>query len=144
MRIRLKKNHIQIEIKDNSKYLNRVSKALLDAKCREKKEQLLKSIYYICAQNVNYHNPQFFSKLIKSSHKNIVLCVKKDESLRQHYIVLKSEEKDSLHTIRKRYLKLAKNYHPDRVSYTNTKLIDEYTTKFQQIQEAYEVLKRVS
>jgi len=141
LRIRLKKSSVQIEIKDNSRYLDSILKALLNAKCKDTKEQLLKKIYYICAKDVNYHNPQFFLKLIKSSYKSIVLHVDKDESLKQHYTLLKSDEKDSLHVIRKRYLKLAKTYHPDRVIATNSNLVEEYTHKFQKIQRAYEVVK---
>jgi DnaJ-domain-containing protein 1 len=141
LRIRLKKSYIQIEVKDSSKYLHSISKALLNVKCRDKKEQLLKNIYYLCAKNANYHNPQFFLKLIKSSYKNIVLHVNKDDSLKQYYTLLKSNEKDSLHVIRKRYLKLAKTYHPDRVVHKNSTLVDEYTRKFQHIQQAYEALK---
>ena len=141
MRIRLKKCSVIIEIPDDSKYIDSIVSAHSSAKCREKKEQLLKNIYYICAKNVNYHNPQFFKKLIKSSHKHIELHVNRQESLKQHYELLKSDEKDSLHVIRKRYIKLAKTYHPDRVSYGNSSLVEEYTYRFQKIQRAYEILK---
>ena len=141
MRIRLKKSSVIIEIFENSSYLDSLTSALLHAKCRDKKEQLLKNIYYICAKNVNYHNPQFFKKLIKSSHKHIELHVDKQESIKQYYELLKSDEKDSIQIIRKRYLKLAKTYHPDRVSYVDSSLMEEYTYKFRKIQKAYEVLK---
>jgi len=141
LRIRLKKSSVIIEIFENSNYLNSVTSALLNAKCRDKKEELLKNIYYICAKNVNYHNPKFFKKLIKSSHKQIELHVDKNDPLKKHYELLKSDEKDPLHVIRKRYLKLAKTYHPDRVSYSNRSLVEEYTHRFQKIQRAYEILK---
>ena len=144
MRIRLKKSSVIIEIQDSSRYLSSVTSALSNAKCRDKKEELLRRIYYICAKKANCHNPQFFRKLIKSSYKNIILQVDRDESIKQHYTLLKSNEKDPLHVIRKRYLKLAKIYHPDRVSYSNVKLVDEYTHKFQKIQRAYEILKQKS
>jgi DnaJ-domain-containing protein 1 len=126
---------------DDSRYINSITSALLDAKCIDKKEELLKNIYYICAKKVNYHNPQFLKKLIKSSHKHIELHVDRQEPLKQHYKLLKSDEKDPLHVIRKRYLKLAKTYHPDRVSYCNSSLVEEYTHRFQKIQRAYEILK---
>lgn len=141
MRIRLKKSSIVIELLESSSYLDSVTSALLNAKCIDKKEKLLKEIYYICARNVDYHNPQFFKKLIKSSHKNIELHVDKKDPLKQHYELLKSDKKDPLHVIRKRYLKLAKTYHPDRVSYCDSSLVEEYTHRFQKIQRAYEVLK---
>jgi DnaJ-class molecular chaperone len=141
LRIRLKKSSVVIEILESSSYIDSVTSAFLNAKCRDKKEELLKNIYYICAKNVNYHNPQFFKKLIKSSHKHIELRVDRQEPLKQHYKLLKSNEKDSLHVIRKRYLKLAKTYHPDRVSYSDSSLVEEYTNRFQEIQRAYEVLK---
>ncbi len=141
MRIRLEKSSVIIEIQDNSKYLKGLSRALLEAKCRDQKLEVLKYIYYICVKNVNYHNPLFFKKLIKSSHKQIELHVDKDETMKQLYRLLKSDEKDPIHVIRKRYLRLAKTYHPDRVSYTDSSLIEEYTHKFQKIQRAYEILK---
>lgn len=141
MRIRLKKCSIQIEIDENSEYLNYISTAVLNTKCKDKKKELLKEIYYICAKNANYHNPHFFLKLIQSSYKNIVLQINKDESIKKHYLLLKSNEKDSIQVIRKRYLKLAKTYHPDRVIATNANLIEEYTQKFQKIQLAYETVK---
>ena len=141
MRIRLKESSIVIEILENSDYLDSVTSALIGAKCRNKKEELLKNIYYICAKNVNYHNPQFFKKLIKSSHKNIVLHVDKKDPLKQHYKLLRSDKNDSMQIIRKRYLKLVKTYHPDRVSYSDSSLVEEYTHQFQKIQKAYEILK---
>lgn len=43
--------------------------------------------------------------------------------------------------IRQNYLSLAKKYHPDCVGVENHKIILEYTQKFQEIQQAYRVIK---
>jgi len=46
--------------------------------------------------------------------------------------------------IRENYKKLIKLYHPDRIYSENKDLVSEYTQKFQELQEAYSVLKSVS
>lgn len=46
--------------------------------------------------------------------------------------------------LKKRYRKLAKRYHPDRVQNKSPKIINKYTEKFQLLQEAYGALQAVS
>lgn len=142
MRIRLKDSFVLIEVSSCSKYLNLLNSSLQRVQTdRVKKEQFLKSIYFICAKLVDYHNPIFYQKLIKSAHKEIRVLVQSDNSLKPYYNVLGASELDSMQIVRKKYLKLAKTYHPDRVSYTNVSLVDEYTRLFQEIQNAYEVVR---
>ena len=147
LRIRLKDNII-IEIESSSIYLSRISSDLQNiSTCKEKKETFLKTVYYLCAKKANSRNPLFLKKLIDSSFKPIqidikdTLHVKVQDTLEKYYHTLNSNEKDSLHVIRKRYLKLAKTYHPDRVICKDSHLVRAYTDKFHQIQKAYEVLK---
>jgi len=148
LKIRLKHNSVVIEIPENSKYFNLISSNMPSNKAqKEKREEFLKAIYYMCVHNVQYQNPKFLKNLMKSSFKNIELLVKgriyvekKCVHEKQHAI-LNSSKYDSLHVIRKKYLKLAKIYHPDKVANLDVGLLKVYTHKFQQIQAAYEVLK---
>jgi len=61
--------------------------------------------------------------------------------LEEFYDVLNCEADDSFETIRKNYLKLVKQYHPDAISHKNPSLASHYTNKFQTIQRAYEMIK---
>ena len=148
MKIRLTKDYIIIEIDKNSYYLSLISSNLESVNNNQlKKEDFLKTVYYLCAKKAKKQNLQFLNKLINSSYKKIKIEIKKslhvktDENLKNHYVLLNSNEKDSVSTIRKRYLKLAKIYHPDRVIHKNKNLVEEYTEKFYKIQQAYEILK---
>ena len=93
------------------------------------------------------YDDNLLNKLLDSSVKEIRIDIKKSlhvessDNLKNHYSLLNSSEEDSFIIIRKRYLELAKTYHPDRVVHKNKNLVEEYTTKFQKIQQAYETLK---
>lgn len=59
----------------------------------------------------------------------------------EYYDVLEIQKDSSPNVIKKAYYKLAKKYHPDKI--TDVSLKDEYTQKFQKINEAYEILSDV-
>ncbi|MFK5881881.1 MAG: DnaJ domain-containing protein [Sulfurospirillum sp.] len=61
--------------------------------------------------------------------------------LEDYYNVLGCKKVDSFGVIRERYLKLVKQYHPDRLGISNLSLKSYYNKKFQEIQYAYEMLK---
>ena len=61
--------------------------------------------------------------------------------LEEFYDVLECKAEDSFETIRKSYLKLVKQYHPDTISHKNPSLTSHYSDKFQDIQHAYEMIK---
>lgn len=46
--------------------------------------------------------------------------------------------------LKKRYLKLARRYHPDRVSNKSPEVVNKYTEKFKLLQEAYDALRAAS
>ncbi|HEX5710707.1 MAG TPA: J domain-containing protein [Sulfuricurvum sp.] len=48
------------------------------------------------------------------------------------------------HDLKKRYIQLAKKYHPDRVSRQSPEIVNKYTEKFKLLQEAYDALKAAS
>jgi len=61
--------------------------------------------------------------------------------LEEFYDVLNCKADDNFETIRKNYLKLVKQYHPDAISHKNPSLASHYSNKFQTIQHAYEMIK---
>ena len=61
--------------------------------------------------------------------------------LEEYYCVLGCQKLDTFDIIRKKYLKLVKQYHPDRLDKTDLSLNAYYKKKFLDIQYAYEMLK---
>jgi len=61
--------------------------------------------------------------------------------LEEFYEVLECKADDSFETIRKNYLKLVKQYHPDTITHSNPSLTSHYSDKFKTIQHAYEMIK---
>ncbi|PAF47580.1 hypothetical protein BKH46_03920 [Helicobacter sp. 12S02634-8] len=67
----------------------------------------------------------------------------KEQTLRQHYLALHSRFDDDFRSIKKRYLKLAKAYHPDNVYGKDGAVIAVYAEYFKKINEAYQAIKKV-
>jgi DnaJ like chaperone protein len=65
-------------------------------------------------------------------------------SLEKAYEILESNSNDDDNTIKKAYRKLVKQYHPDIMSGRgeSQNIIDEATKKLQEINEAYELIKK--
>ena len=65
-------------------------------------------------------------------------------SLEDAYSLLESSSDDSLDTIKKRYRKLVRQYHPDiiKAQGADDDYIDQATEKVQQINAAYEMVKK--
>ncbi len=65
-------------------------------------------------------------------------------SLDKAYAVLESNKDDDNNTLKKNYRKLVKQYHPDIVSGqgASQSIIDDATKKLQEINEAYELIKK--
>jgi DnaJ like chaperone protein len=66
------------------------------------------------------------------------------DSIDRHYAVLKCKPEDSNEEIKAKYRKLTMEYHPDRIQ--SKGLPEDFmkfsTQKFQEIQKAYETIKR--
>jgi molecular chaperone DnaJ len=80
--------------------------------------------------------------------KTLLKKVKKREKLNalyalleEFYEVLNCQVDDSFDTIRKKYLQLVKQYHPDTMQQKNPSLASLYCDKFQTIQHAYEMIR---
>ena len=61
--------------------------------------------------------------------------------LEEFYEVLNCKADDSFETIRKNYLELVRQYHPDTISHQSPSLVTHYSDKFQTIKQAYEMIK---
>lgn len=142
MKIRLKDTHIIVEVSTFSEHYNTLEKRLQKMDFNKKHRiHFLKYVYFLCAKIANCHDLSFYNKLINSSHKAIELKALKTKKLTQYYSVLGAKVDDPMSVVKKKYLKLAKQYHPDKVACANNAKIKMYTTKFQMIQQAYETLK---
>lgn len=62
--------------------------------------------------------------------------------LRGCYMTLECHYQDDFELVKKNYLKLAKEYHPDNVFGQEAHIIESYNDRFRKIQEAYEKIKR--
>ncbi|MDD3344131.1 MAG: DnaJ domain-containing protein [Sulfurospirillaceae bacterium] len=111
----------------------------------KKRKEFLTSLYYTCAFHSQTENLDFLHRLIALHDKPIKLIRKKSKPtaskplylspLAQCYTLLGASLGESLESIRKKYLRLAKQYHPDSHSLCKNILM------FQKIQEAYETIK---
>ena len=61
--------------------------------------------------------------------------------LRSCYMTLECHYQDDFEQVKKNYLKLAKEYHPDNVFGQDEEIIESYSDRFRRIQEAYEKTK---
>ncbi|PAF42011.1 DnaJ domain-containing protein [Helicobacter sp. 11S03491-1] len=64
--------------------------------------------------------------------------------LSQCYRELESKVSDSFESVKKRYLYLARTYHPDNVYGKDEEIVQFYYDRFRKINEAYEMIKKVS
>ncbi|PAF47201.1 hypothetical protein BKH41_07935 [Helicobacter sp. 12S02232-10] len=63
--------------------------------------------------------------------------------LRQCYFELESRFDDDFMSVKKRYLRLVKTYHPDNVYGKDESIIRTYHDRFRKINEAYQAIKKV-
>lgn len=68
--------------------------------------------------------------------------VYRDDFVVSSYELLKSSPVDTLDVIKKRYIKLVKKFHPDRIYSLDHSKVAEFTEKFQMVQRAYEAVKK--
>lgn len=64
------------------------------------------------------------------------------DPLDEAYVVLSAKKDEPICTIKSKYKKLAKQYHPDTIYGNDETLIINYTEKFQTIQNAFELIRQ--
>ncbi|AFL69388.1 J domain-containing protein [Sulfurospirillum barnesii] len=114
-----------------------------------KRQAFLTKLYYTCATLSRTHNTQFLKKLLLVCHKPIkVICHSlpifthhEPEQSHHFYTILYSHHQESLQSIRTKYLRLAKQFHPDTLKSDDETTRQHYTEAFQKIQEAYAHIK---
>ena len=82
------------------------------------------------------YTKSLLSKKIRRSHHNALFSL-----LEEYFGVLGCRAEDSFEIIRQNYLRLVKKYHPDSCGLYDGDLHVKYIAKFQEIQNAYEMLK---
>lgn len=167
MRLHVNPHCITIHIPEDSLHLTKVNQTLCEsfsktfwvnetlinlASDKEAKERkaFLTSLYYTCAYESRTHNGAFLEKLI-ALHDKPIKVVKKTRTsktpfplhanaIESDYRLLGLSPFESLASIRKKYLRLAKKYHPDTLE-PSLRAHPLYAQKFQHIHEAYERIK---
>ncbi len=82
------------------------------------------------------YKKSFISKRAKRSRHNALFSLLED-----YFGILGCRMEDSFEIIRKNYLTLVKKYHPDSCGLYDGDLHVKYVAKFQEVQNAYEMLK---
>lgn len=118
-----------------------INTASLGAKSRLEKALNRREVLHY---HINYlYDDDFMSKLYGHFNGFGFNGEEMDKIIRYHAIFelpIGSKPED----LKKRYLKLARRYHPDRVSMKSPQVVNKYTEKFQLLQEAYRALKEAS
>ena len=163
MKLHLRADGITISITENSSHYVHVKQTLANAFGHSfwindtlinftthydstKRRAFLASLYVKCAFLSKSHNLSFLHKLLLASHLPIRLVIKQLRSQKETdpYRLLNAHPHEKLSTIRHKYLKLAKKFHPDLANDSNPQEIETRTRLFQQIQEAYHEIKSKS
>ncbi|WP_198304454.1 TerB family tellurite resistance protein [Arcobacter vandammei] len=133
----LTRNDYEIRIKYLEYILNL---AFIDGDFSKQEQEITEDI----AKALKIDSKDYFSIIekLENFHKNI----KEQEvfSLEKAYTILNAEQNDDDNTIKKKYRELVKQNHPDIIAGkggTQSK-IDEATKKLQELNEAYEIIKK--
>ncbi len=79
---------------------------------------------------------------LKERLLNSVETIENSVDNSKYYQVLSVSDSDDISIIRRKYISLVKEYHPDKVFNKDEETIRFYTEKFQEIQEAFEFFKK--
>ncbi|MDD2384391.1 MAG: J domain-containing protein [Sulfurospirillaceae bacterium] len=162
MQLRLSEHCITVDLYEHSSHFLHVSQTLSKhfsksfwinktlinlptQKEKAKRKEFLTSLYYTCAFNSQTENLDFLQRLIALHDKPIKVVLRNNNTashkpyylspLAKCYALLEATQEESLESIRKKYLRLVKQYHPDSTATSKT------VGMFQKIQEAYETIK---
>lgn len=94
-----------------------------------------KTIFNVCL-NFEYERFEYEGFSATPSY-----LTKQERALKESFDTLKLSYDSDFSDIRERFLCLAKEYHPDNVYGLDSSIVDIYTAKFREIQEAYRFIK---
>jgi hypothetical protein len=118
-----------------------------DYKAKERLDKTLNKKHVLHYEIKYIYDNHFISKLYSDFASFSFGNLAKNENLDKNvkfYTILECPVGASKEILKRNYRKLAKLYHPDTVSQQEPDMLDQYTEKFQRLQEAYTALKRVS
>lgn len=113
----------------NEKIVNKLF-AKLDEKLKTKRSK------------THYSNNSRFKNRERREHRNHHSINEEVEVLENSYKILNCLKDDSEKKIKKQYLKLVKEFHPDTVYGQGEDIIEHYTKKFQEISDAYSTIQK--
>lgn len=92
---------------------------------------------YLFARKIHYHyNKDFLRTLFTASIRM------QEDSMKAYYATLECPVGATLQELKHNYKRLVKQYHPDIIQHLrNDEKVQQYTKKFQALQEAFEALK---
>jgi DnaJ-domain-containing protein 1 len=94
---------------------------------------------YIFSQKINFHYDSNFLQTLFRDYSQYEIDIKE-----KYYAILGCSNSASKDELKSSYKQLVKTYHPDQVMHLNDeKQIVHFTRKFQQVQEAYQMLKGI-
>jgi len=114
--------------------------ALSDDYMHNKEEEILKKIPIHLGLNGNKYN-EYLNKFQKDNNSS---SEEKNFSLKECYMILNCQPSDSMKIIKKNYLKLVSEYHPDTIQSKGlpNSFIEFATEQMQKINYAYDVIKK--
>jgi len=118
-----------------------------DYKAKARLERTLNKRHILHYQIRYVYDNHFISKLYSDfAHYSFGDLAREDEKAanKELYRILECPVGASKDVLKKSYKKLAKAYHPDSVYHEEPSMVQHYTQKFQQLQEAYRSLRSVS
>jgi molecular chaperone DnaJ len=126
---------IQIDVSESR------TKARIDRMLKKDKFLFFK-IKYIYNEHFLYNLFNPFSSGEKEYDSFTSNSYQQDAQMTHWYSVLEAPYGASIGVVKQNYRKLAKMYHPDRVHNKNKTIVELYTKRFQEIQNAYASLKQ--
>jgi len=104
---------------------------------KERLKKLLANLHFFRIKVTHIFNKQEMASFVKTPDTKEKRL---QNPLQKAHTILGSFPEDDASMLKKRYKKLAKKYHPDKVDIQDNKNVVLYTQKFQNILQAYEIL----
>lgn len=113
--------------------------AFVDSGVSEQEDKVLRDIIH----ELGIESSEY--ELMLSKFENMMKTKQESMSVEEAYQILGVQKEDDFNTIKKRYRKLVREYHPDIIKSQDKdeKYIEEATAKTQEINQAYQIIKEL-